>query len=211
MNKEHCENVFTDIFLTGAWGSDESKSGPGSDLKNTTNIIREIPILLKKYNIKTILDVPCGDFNWFQHIPLENIHYTGADIVKDVVNSNNSKYETDNIKFIHADLITDQLPKTDLIICRDCLFHLPTDAILKAINNIKRSNSNYLLTTSYNWKGLSNNTDISFGEWRRINLEMDPFIFPVPEYFIFEGSTRKTDMDRFLGLWKISNIPEYKL
>jgi hypothetical protein len=211
MNKENCENVFTNIFLTGAWGSDESKSGPGSDLKNTVNIIREIPILLKKYNINTILDIPCGDFNWFKHVSLTNISYIGADIVKDVIVSNNLKYKSNNINFIQLDLITDQLPTTDLILCRDCLFHLPTNAVISAIKNIKKSNSKYLLTTSYNWRGMSNNTDINFGEWRRINLETTPFNFPAPIYFIFEGSTRKTDVDRFLGLWKISDLPDYIL
>jgi hypothetical protein len=207
MNKKYYEDIFTNIHSTNFWGGEESKSGTGSDLKNTSNIIREIPILLKKYNIKSILDIPCGDFNWFKHINLDQITYTGADIVKNLVEQNNLKYKNNNVSFTHLDLITDTLPTVDLVLCRDCLFHLPTNEIIKSINNIKNSNSTYLLTTSYNWRGISNNSEINFGEWRRINLEIEPFNFPPPEYFIFEGSTRKTDFDRFLGLWKISNLP----
>ena len=47
------------------------------------------------------------------------------------------------------DLVNDELPKVDLIFCRDCLFHLPNDMILKALENIYKSKSKYLLTTTF--------------------------------------------------------------
>jgi hypothetical protein len=103
------------------------------------------------------------------------------------------------------------LPTVDLILCRDCLFHLPTNEIKKSINNIKKSQSQYLLTTTHNWKGIDSNKDINFGEWRRINLQEFPFNFPNPIDMIFEGSTRKTDADRFLGLWKITDLPNFNI
>jgi len=200
-------SVFSSIFEKNSWGGESSISGPGSDPINTVHIIRELPRLLEKFNIRQILDIPCGDFNWFKEVPLHNIEYVGADIVKPLVDRNNIKYGTKNISFIELDLLKDVLPKVELIVCRDCLFHFPNEYIKKAISNIKASNSKYLLTTSHNWKVVENNIDIAeFGDWRRINLEVDPFNFPAPIYSIFEGSTRPADVDRFLNLWEISKI-----
>lgn len=210
MNKPY-QDIFTKIFETNFWNGNESKSGEGSDYKNTVHIIRELPLIFEKYNIKSILDIPCGDFNWFQHINLKDISYIGGDIVKNVVDINNAKFQSDARKFYHLDLIESKLPTVDLILCRDCLFHLPNQKIKKSINNIVSSNSKYLLTTTHNWRGVESNNDINFGEWRRLNLQESPFNFSNPVDMIFEGSTRKTDADRFLGLWKISELPTFAI
>jgi hypothetical protein len=72
MNKQ-LEQVFTNIYDTRAWHSKESISGNGSELIQTEQIINELPVLLKKYNITSMLDIPCGDFNWMQHVNLDNV------------------------------------------------------------------------------------------------------------------------------------------
>jgi 2-polyprenyl-3-methyl-5-hydroxy-6-metoxy-1,4-benzoquinol methylase len=209
--KPNYQNVFTEIVESNSWNGKESKSGEGSDLKNTLHIIREIPTIFKKFNIKTILDIPCGDFNWFKHIDVNNYQYIGADIVESVVDSNNKEYGRENIKFLHLDIVSSDLPTVDLIICRDCLIHFPNDIIKKTIINIKKSKSKFILTTSHNWKLIENNKDINFGQWRRINLEEHPFNFPSPVSTIFEGSIRKADVDRMLCLWKISDLPDFNV
>lgn len=203
------EKVFTEIYTSNSWGSKESKSGTGSDLENTKHIVRELPQLFSDFQIKTILDLPCGDFNYFKHIPLNEINYLGADIVKPLIDENNKKYKSKNINFVHLDILSSDLPTVDLIICRDCLLHIPTEQIKQAINNIKKSKSLYLLTTSHNWRVADNNKNIKFGEWRRINLEVAPFNFSHPLRSIFEGSTRRLDVDRSLCLWKIADLPTF--
>jgi 2-polyprenyl-3-methyl-5-hydroxy-6-metoxy-1,4-benzoquinol methylase len=205
------ETVFTEIYTSNIWGSKESKSGTGSDIENTKHIIRELPQLFLDFNIKSILDLPCGDFNYFKHIPLDNINYIGGDIVKPLIEENNKKYKSNNIQFMHLDILSGNLPTVDLIICRDCLLHIPTDQIKNAINNIKKSKSSYLLTTSHNWRVADNNKNIKFGDWRRINLEVEPFNFSHPMRSIFEGSTRRLDVDRSLCLWKISDLPIFEI
>ena len=64
---------------------------------------------MKNYEIKSILDIPCGDFNWFQKINLNKLRYIGADIVKEIVKSNLKKYKTDNINFLELDVVNDDL------------------------------------------------------------------------------------------------------
>jgi hypothetical protein len=41
--------------------------------------------LLRQFEIHSLLDLPCGDFNWMQHVDLQGIKYTGGDIVEALV------------------------------------------------------------------------------------------------------------------------------
>src|SRR5215510_5182756 len=97
-----------------------------------------------------------------QTVPLGNIHYTGADIVRDLIVENRRKNR--NRKFLVLDITRDRLPCADLVLCRDCLLHLTFEEILMAIANIRQSGATYLLATTF----LENpvNVDIKTGHWR---------------------------------------------
>jgi hypothetical protein len=76
------EERFTKIYQENHWNDSESRSGEGSTLENTQNVRNELPIVLKKYKIKSVLDAPCGDFNWMKSITQGiSIKYIGDDIV----------------------------------------------------------------------------------------------------------------------------------
>lgn len=165
------KNVFTSIYKTNKWNSKESVSGTGSEIKVTENLRKNLSDLIKEYNIRSILDLPCGDFNWMSKIELGSIDYIGADIVSDLIEKNKTSYPNFNFKVM--DIIEDKLPKVDLIIVRDCFVHLTYENINKSIVNIKNSGSKYLLTTSFIEK---ENIDIpNNGGWRPINLIKPPF------------------------------------
>jgi len=215
MKVDTTEAIFTKAYMTNQWGGKESRSGPGSDAVQTNIIIKELPTLLNKLNISTILDIPCGDFNWMQHIDLGDIDYTGTDIVKPLIQKNIQKYERDGLRFQHLDLLKDKLPKKDLILCRDCLVHFSITDIFLALTNICNSQSEYLLTTTYtdrnmrlsvNLNGLGvdyDNGEIVTGQWRPLNLESAPFMFPEPLAVINEGCTEHVALtDKSLGLWR---------
>ncbi len=83
------EEVFTRHYRRNFWGSNESRSGPGSELQSTENIRRSLPDLIQNFGVRRLLDVPCGDFNWMQHvISTTNVEYIGGDIVKELVETN---------------------------------------------------------------------------------------------------------------------------
>ena len=170
-------HVFSSIYKKNQWDDAESISGPGSTLQNTMLIRNALPQIISKYKIKTMLDIPCGDFNWIQKIDLSQISYTGMEFVPDLIKSNTLKFGGENRKFMVADLVEDKLPKSDLIFCRDCLVHLSYRDIQAALANMKKSQSTFLLTTSFTDHP---NFDIVTGNWRQINLQANPFNLPRP-------------------------------
>ena len=196
------ESIFSEIYRQNRWGG-ISRSGVGSDLKQTKIIRNELPKILKNFKITTILDIPCGDFFWLKEIDLGFLSYIGADIVEDIIN-NNEKYKLKNRKFVKLDIINDNLPKVDLILCRDLFIHFSFDDIWKSINNIKKSGSKYILTTSYT--KTEQNNDILTGQWCQLNLEIHPFSLPRPIRTIDEKSSIKQDFGKSLLLWKVEDL-----
>lgn len=192
---------FRAYYLDRGWSDAETVSGPGSTLESTRTVRLQLPVLLADLKIRSVVDIPCGDFHWMREVDLVGIDYQGFDIVPELIESNRRKYQTPTIRFGCLDLIKDTLPAADLVICRDCLFHYATRYVIKAIQNIKRSGSIYLLTTTYS--SAAGNTEIeSTGLFRPINLERPPYDFPTPIRTIDGGGGD----GRSLGLWRLSEI-----
>lgn len=164
---------FEEIHKSNFWASDESISGPGSQLDQTETIRKELPDIIEKLKIKSLLDLPCGDFHWIKNIDLGKIEYIGGDIVTDLVKQNNNKYKSVNITFKELDLITDDLPKVDAILVRDCFIHLSEKQIKEALKNIKSSGINYLITN--NFPDFPENFDIKTGMFRKVNFSKAPY------------------------------------
>ena len=162
---------FTEIYERNLWCSPESVSGGGSEMQNTKVIRRELPVLLQKFGITSILDIPCGDWNWMKDVDLCGASYIGADIVEPLIGLNKANYT--NVDFRVLDLINDTLPKVDLIFVRDCLGHLSNDNVSLALRNCQESGSKYLLATSFTKWDM--NPDIEDGGWKCINLMIPPF------------------------------------
>ena len=174
------KEIFEKIIKENSWsrGRTESPCGPGSSIKYTENLRLHFPSLVEKFNIKSILDAPCGDFNWMKLVvPTLDIDYTGADIVSVLIENNTNLYKTDKIKFEVLDITTDKLPNADLMMCRDCLFHLSNDSIKLFFDNFLNSNIKYLLTTTHYNNADFKNTDIKDGNFRLLDLFSAPFNF----------------------------------
>ncbi|MFD2442716.1 hypothetical protein ACFSO7_01735 [Bacillus sp. CGMCC 1.16607] len=198
--------VFTNIYKRNDWQDEESVSGTGSNRVQTSKLVEDLPGVFQKFNIHTIVDAPCGDFNWFQHINYPFKNYFGCDIVEELIEGNKKNYSNNNRKFLCLDITKNIVPKVDLIFSRDCLVHLPNQDIFKVLDLFKKSNSRYLLTTTF--PSVTKNRNIMVGEWRPINLELEPFNLPSPILLINEGCTEDNGRfaDKSLGLWKLEEI-----
>lgn len=170
------ENKFEKIYRHKMWGSGESLSGSGSSLVFTENLRIVFPQIIEKYEIKSILDAPCGDLNWMKHLlPRLDVEYIGGDIVKEIVEKNQKSFTKNNAKFIHIDIIKDKLPKSDMMLCRDCLFHFSYKDIMEVIGNFINSEIKYLFLTSH--LNANGNHDIKTGDYRLLNFFKPPFNF----------------------------------
>jgi len=200
------QDTFTFIHQSNHWSGQKSVSGNGSDFIQTEAIRHHLPRLIKDFNIKVMLDLPCGDFNWMQTVDFKLDHYIGGDIVPELIAQNRVKHGSTKREFRVLDIIMDSLPFADLIFCRDCLVHLSNKHILKALNNIKKSRTKYLLTTTFT--ECETNQDITTGDWRIINLEKPPFHLPKPLLIINENCTEGggTYADKSMGLWVVGDI-----
>lgn len=203
-SKNTSHEIFDNIYKTNYWRG-KSRSGEGSDLVQTAVIREVLPALLQSLNAKSMLDVPCGDYYWMQHVDLP-VDYTGADIVQEVVDINNKNFSDQHHKFLHVDVCADKLPQVDLIFARDLLVHLSYDDIRRALSNMKESGSTWLLTTTFT--GRDSNNDIKTGDWRTLNFQLAPFNFPEPVKIINENCTQFNGdySDKSLGLWKLQDI-----
>lgn len=208
LSRKSMQQRFLHIFQTNKWGDPDSRSGTGSNFKQTEALRAELPAILNTLGTQSLLDIPCGDFYWMKEVPLEGIHYIGADIVPEIIEANQSQNTNNsNREFMVCDLVAGQLPKADTVFCRDCLVHLSYDNIEKALANIKASGATWLITTSF--KGRNKNRDIMTGKWRALDMQASPFNWPQPEAWIFEKNTEKNGRfaDKHMGVWKIANLP----
>lgn len=201
---------FSRVFKHNSFHGNESLSGRGSDRDQTKTIEVELPKLFRELQIKTLLDVPCGDQNWIKRIDLSFLKYTGGDIVSNLVKKNNEIYSSESKSFVEIDIVKSIPENHELIFCRDLLVHLDTKSIYAALFNMKASGAKYLLTTTFTNNREYKNLPLftrSVG-WRPINLQMAPFNFPEPMHILNEGCTEGAGLfsDKSLALWHLNQL-----
>lgn len=171
-------DVFTRVYETGLWGKDEQgngTSGSGSTLENATEYIVFLNKFIQRNQIKTVVDIGCGDWEVMKHVDLSGVEYIGVDVVPSIIQRNIEKYASSHVHFIVADCIQDPLPKADLLLCKDVFNHLPNDLVFKVIDRF-RNYRHILVTTDVEAATLtSGNGNIVLGDWRSIDLSAPPF------------------------------------
>jgi hypothetical protein len=211
--KETLKEIFTKVYLRNTWGDASTVSGEGSNLKQTMVIREKILDLLSQFKIHTILDAPCGDFFWMKEIinkiSSSGVNYLGVDIVKEIIDSNSANFGNTKVSFLNLNLIDDTIPKVDMILTRDCFIHLSFSNIFKIIRNYRESNSKYLLLSTYtDPKRKNKDIDGSRVDFRALNMQKFPFLFPDPLIIINESCTEYNGdfSDKSLALWEIDQI-----
>lgn len=170
------KEIFEDIVKNWKWK--KHPCGPGSTLEYTENLRSQLPTIIKKYNINSMVDIPCGDFSWMSLVDFPiDFKYIGADIVNFLVEENTKKYQDKT--FLLLDITKDSIPDADLLFCRDCLLHLSNDDIIKTFYNIFLSNVKYVMIS--NWiDDFDNFKNIQTGKHRYLNFLKSPYNFSLP-------------------------------
>lgn len=195
------KEVFTNIFKKNWWNNDESRSGWGAELKRTESIRINLADFARRHALGSLLDAPCGDYNWMQHVEWPaDFKYVGGDIVHDLIVENRANHP--GIEFMELDVLKDPLPRVDAWLARDLMIHFPDQAIWAALEQFRRSQISYLLATTY--PNARENTDIKFGQVRHINLCAPPFSLPPPLEILREDDDPVTG--RIIGVWRRTDL-----
>lgn len=198
---------FTRIHSENYWGGVESKSGKGSDPEQTQVLITAFDQLLRQRGIKSLVDLGCGDVNWLGRVPAVFSSYVGVDIVRQLVLENINRLGGLGLRFVEGDVTRYIIPKVDAILCRDVLCHLEYEDALRLIENVKKSESTWFISTTFPRVGRSNPVQPqgSMG-WYPICLTQPPFNFPCHEELLVEGCLDVGFQDKSLGVWKVAEM-----
>ena len=208
VKKEFTPNAhyFEEIYVGRLFGKSDSASGPGSTLEATRAIRQSIFDVIEQFQIKSIVDVPCGDLFWLSQLDFSRVEYTGLDIVPKLISDLKESFPSGNFR-LH-DATQDDLEYFDLILCRDLFVHLTNAQIVSSLELFRNSGSKYLLTTTF--VNLKKNPELRVPKigvgWRPLNLVLNPFNLGDPILTINEESLegRGKYSDKCLALWKLN-------
>jgi SAM-dependent methyltransferase len=195
---------FQRIHDTNLWGAAESVSGLGSEIDATAVLRAELPVLLRRLGVRSLLDAPCGDGGWLASADL-GVRVTGVDVVPDLIAALQRRGDV-NRDYLLADITRDPLPRADAILCRDCLVHFSFANIARAVENFRRSGASWLITTTFaEWQ---TNLDCEDGDWRALNFERAPFAWGAPAELLNENCMEAGGgwRDKSLGVWRLADI-----
>lgn len=172
------EQVFTHIYDHAVWGRNSEKvgfSGGGSLLKNARAYIDLLVPFMKEHNITSVVDAGCGDWEFSRFIDWTGIQYIGYDVVESVIEKNIKRYSSPNVTFIHANMLTEDLPPADLLLCKEVLQHLTNEDILSFLPQLKKYKYCLITNNVYTRTLSSDNPDCTMGQCRNIDLSQPPF------------------------------------
>jgi hypothetical protein len=172
------DKIFSHLYSRNGWNGDATRAGPGSSLKATETIQRELPRFLEELGVTSVLDAGCNDSLWQPDLP----GYIGVDIVPAAIEA--SKRRHPDREYWVTDICTDDLPRTDAILCRDAMQHLSFADGLSALNNFRRSGAKYLIASMYT---RGKNEDVPTGGYFQINLLDAPFWLGQPIWAVPDG------------------------
>lgn len=210
--RELLNNPFSKIYSDHTWKG-RSLSGPGSDAERTVKFRRLLEEFIRQRNIRSVVDLGCGDWSYSQLVDWGQAGYTGLDVVPTVIDQNIKQYARAGVSFLLADPTDPALPAGDLLIVKEVLQHLPIDdinSILGKLNSYRyailvNDVSHQIRGTWKNiwrWQSIcSTNTDIERGGYRLLALRDPPFSLPAEHLLSYQNQYLNRRWIKEVVLW----------
>lgn len=174
--------AFETIYEKDEWGAG---SGPRSHPYFTIEYRAFLQRFLALNDVRSVVDIGCGDWQFSRFIDFGAASYLGLDVVRSVVERNRAVYGSSRIRF---DLMPDRLDDVhsgDLVIIKDVLQHLPDPDVFEIMNKIVPRFKFALITNSYEKIDTARNIDLSHhGAFRCLDLKAEPY--SVTGAYVFE-------------------------
>lgn len=192
-------DIFDKIYENSYWGKG---SGGGSSPEATQPYKVFLEDFIRQYNIKSIVDLGCGDWQFSQFLDFSSATYIGIDASKNVIKNNQQSFSRPGVSFDNLPGDYKELPSADLLICKDVLMHLSTEGvrdILSILPNFKyalitndipcvSAFGEILLKLRYPFFPV-NNKEIKTGDYRTLDPTQRPYNLKLKKVFEWKGST----------------------
>jgi hypothetical protein len=167
------EDKFTDIYKNNKWGG-----GSGSGSKFTADnlwFLTELRRHIDMYDIKTIADLGCGDFEVMKNFNFKEIEtYNGFDCVGFIINDLNDKYKNKNRFFFQKDITIDIAKGYDLVIIKDVAQHWTDEQFVETFNKILKNNKFVYCINGYKFQRVP-----SKNNWEKRELDKKYHYHPI--------------------------------
>ncbi|MCQ4162764.1 class I SAM-dependent methyltransferase [Roseomonas sp. GC11] len=184
-DRSQYREVFEAVYAGPAWGG---TSGPGSSPVATLEYRQFLERFIARNNIRSVVDIGCGDWQFSRYIHFGKASYLGVDVVPHLIERNQAAYGGEKVRFELAPEDPATLPQADLLLMKDVLQHLPDAEILHYRRHVVPRYRFALLTNSISKVQMRprHNTDIAPGRFRTVDLRAAPYRFKgayVSEYW----------------------------
>ena len=100
------QDVFTNVYTKGMWGGDPGTffSGPGSNEEAAKPYADFVIRFMTEHNVKSVVDLGCGDFRVGRRIAASGVDYTGVDVVAPLIAENTRRNASPSVRFHRADI-----------------------------------------------------------------------------------------------------------
>lgn len=192
-------DIFDKIYENSYWGKG---SGGGSSPEATQPYKVFLEDFIRQYNVKSIVDLGCGDWQFSQFLDFGSATYIGIDASKNVIKANQQSFSRSGVSFNNLPEDYKELPSSDLLICKDVLMHLSTEGvrnILSILPNFKyalitndipcvSAFGEFLLKLRHPFFPI-NNKEIKTGDYRTLDPTQRPYNLKLKKVFEWKGST----------------------
>ena len=191
-------DIFDKIYENSYWGNG---SGGGSSPEATGPYKIFLEGFIRQHDIKSIIDLGCGDWQFSQFLDLGGATYIGIDASKNVIANNQQSFSRPGVSFVNLPKDYSELPAADLLICKDVLMHLSTKKV-QDILSILPSYKYALITNDIPCISTFgeilqklrrpfaqvNNKEIKTGDYRTLDPTQRPFNLKLKKVFEWKGS-----------------------
>ncbi len=154
--------------------------------------------LLSRLNAHSLVEIACGHCTWIADSKPGSLAYTGIDLAPLLIEQNRRRFVERGWKFEVADVVIEDIPHADVVLCRDWLDYLPLVDVGAALHHMRSAGEKYLIAT--NDTSITTNTETQTGIRRALNLMQAPFNMHKPIAVIAQDS----QSGKQLAVWQLS-------
>jgi SAM-dependent methyltransferase len=180
-------DIFGEIYRDGLWGGDRGQfySGAGSDDEVSAEYVAIVRKYIDDHDIRSIVDLGCGDFRVGRQLLRPGISYVGVDLVPQLIDSHQKQFGSETVRFMVGNISEDALPDGQLYLVRQVLQHLSNAQVGQALDKL-RDKPHVLIAEHHPgaWRFKEYNRDKTPGQAIRVPYgsgvypDQPPFSFP---------------------------------